>query len=68
MANHYQWIKFATDTEFGSTDFKAGEWLLVEMESDVPDGCITLFGVEYTMQQSSVSEWGPTVQSPSEPH
>lgn len=60
----YQWIKFRNDVIFPTDDYRAGEWVLAEIETDCPSSAITLFGVEYTMSQGQVAEWGDLVPIP----
>lgn len=61
----HQWVKFSVNANFQSTDFEPGQWQLVQVDDEWPDGGITLFGVEYCMRQSEVEEWGPEVPTPS---
>ncbi|UWQ59983.1 hypothetical protein K3722_07585 [Leisingera caerulea] len=64
MGVRYQWVKFSDAAWFQSEDYKAGDWILAEIDDEFPDGGITLFGVEYCMRQSEVAEWGPEVPRP----
>ncbi|WP_291732293.1 hypothetical protein [Leisingera sp. F5] len=66
MGVRYQWVKFRDDVDFPSSDYCAGEWVLAEIEGDCPGAAITLFGVEYTMYQSQVAEWGEVVPQPAQ--
>lgn len=59
----YQWVKFKPDAQFQSTDFDVQKWHLVEIDSEWPDGGVSLFGVEYCMRQSEVLEFGAVVEN-----
>lgn len=58
----YQWIKFKLDAHFESEDFDPEIWHLVEIDEGYP--YVALFGVEYEMPISEISEFGLIVEDP----
>ena len=64
MSVRYQWVKFQEGADLQSSDYGSGEWVLVEIDDDWPDAGVSLFGVEYTVPEDQIEEWGPEVSRP----
>lgn len=60
----YQWVKFRQGVFFPFEGYQHGEWVLAAIDSGLPDGGVSLLGLEYSLERSAVEEWGDIIPRP----